>query len=124
MYLGLTLNAAAGFSYGVGETLVHHHSTSVFESTAPKSFWGSRSWERKYRNYPQDQGAKFVGSKTILAWTQDGYHLSRTTQRVLMNISTVTYRPPTRKWHKIIDFAILQVVFSAGFHLSQLTLRQ
>ena len=124
IYLNLGLNTMAGVSYGIGETLVHHHSSSVFSSADETSFWGSQSWLRKYRNYPLDTRAKFPGAKTILAWTQDGYHASRTTQRVLMNVSTVMYRPPRKKWHKIVDFAILQLGFSAGFHLSQLILRR
>jgi hypothetical protein len=124
LFTGTALNTMSGFSYGVGETLIHHHGTSIFASAPPTSFWGNRSWERKHRNYPLDQRPKFLGAKTFLAWTQDGYHLSRTTHRVLMNVSVVTYRPPQKKWHRVIDFIILQGAFSAGFHLSQLTLRR
>lgn len=124
IFLTSSLTVVGGFSYGVGETLIHHHSTSVFSGAPQTSFFGSRSWERKYRNYPHNKAERFPGSKTILVGATDGYHLSRTLSNLSRTMSIVTYKPPPKRWHKIIDFAIIQASFSAGFHLSQIITRK
>ena len=118
----ISCSFVSGVSYGVGETLVHHHAVSRFASLPPTHFFGSRSWERKYKNYPIDARSKFPGSKTVLVFVTDGYHLSRTIMRASFNLSTVLYKPPRKKWHRVVDFCILQGAFMIGFHLEKMIL--
>ena len=59
----------------VMDILQHHHGKSIFKNTHPHSFWGSKSWVRKYKNNDPKQGAKFFGSTTILVFLTDGWHL-------------------------------------------------
>lgn len=71
---GLMVGFAA-ISKSIRDTLSYHFETSAFRYLNPK-FWNPAiSWKNKYKNYPEDQRAKFFGSKTFLVWVTDAWHL-------------------------------------------------
>ena len=57
---------------------------------------------------------------TALAWTTDGYHLSRMIRNTTMIIGlTITLNEPLRKWYYyIIEGVIYYIVYTTGFNLS------
>ncbi len=102
------------------DTLAHHYSSSYFQ-TKNEIFWNPEiSWKNKYTNYPEDKSPKYPGAKTILAWTTDAWHLFKTIFLSLFTLAILSYRPPKKRWFLIIDFTILKIAFSAGWHLGEM----
>jgi len=70
----------AGLSNGLHETILHHYSSSRLPQQGEKWHdWlnpGS-SWELKYKDWPDDKRAAFPGSKTVLVFLTDAYHLTK-----------------------------------------------
>lgn len=112
----------SGAAWGFHETSVHH--PDRFPDSWNPNYWDARvSWKNKYyRNDPQN-GPKYLGSTTFLAWTTDSKHLFGTVHRVSMlgagvSAGIVYNRGERRKWwHYGIDAAISYAAYSAGFHL-------
>ncbi len=67
----------AGSADGINQALVHH------DLGAGNSFWDFQiSWKNKYRNFDKgDSRPAFFGSKSVLVFTTDGYHLTRAIDR-------------------------------------------
>jgi len=110
----------SGASDGLSQTLAFHY--WKFEKKFPKAnrqFWDNNiSWENKYRDYPIDKRPAYFGSKTFLAWTTDGYHLSRTISNTAILSAVVVNFDGAKKWHwYIYDFVIFSLIKSVGFHL-------
>lgn len=105
---------------GVSETLVWHY--PQFEATHPganPAYWNPyQSWRNKYRNGDPAQGRAYIGSTTWLAWTTDGYHLTRTGSRAfLFGSITISVFEKRRKWWTYpVEFVAGGIVRSAGFH--------
>lgn len=105
---------------GVSETLVWHY--PQFQATHPGAnpgYWNPYiSWVNKYKNGDPAQGRAYIGSTTWLAWTTDGYHLSRTTSRFfLFGSITISVFEKKRKWWTYpAEFVAGGIVRSAGFH--------
>ena len=110
----------SGAADGIAETIKFH--PDAFFATHPnanRQFWDGRiSWENKYRNGDPAQGRAYIGSTTWLAWTTDGYHLTRTTGNVfLFGSITVSIFEKRRKWWTYpIEFVAGGLARSAGFH--------
>jgi hypothetical protein len=109
---------------GVSDALAHKYSSTVFyKSPANNQFWNPQvSWENKYRDWPIDDRPAYFGSTTFLAWTTDGWHMTKTGQLKSMQVAMVLYKPEKeiRKWWwPVADVFVTGVFYSAGFHLSQ-----
>lgn len=118
--LGLMFNA--GVWDGVSQSVAFHYSDfkEVFPC-AKDQFWNNNiSWKNKYKDVENgDYSPKFFGSTTFLAWTTDGYHLSRTISNTSMLAGVILDYSGKKKLHwYLYDFVICSIVKSVGFHLT------
>jgi hypothetical protein len=110
-----------GMFEGTAETLKFHYYR--FEKRFPKAndnYWDPvKSWENKYKNNEYGQGAKYLGSTTFLAWTTDGYHMTRTVRNGFLMTAIVLKKNKRQKWYWYVveGFGHL-VAYQAGFHAS------
>lgn len=120
----------SGLIDGTVESITWHYDQG-FKARFPHAndhYWNpSISWTNKYKNGCTAQGPKFPGSTTWFAFTTDGYHMLRTSQRALNVITLVDYldRNVTRHMSRkkriksiVEDFLILTAIRSAGFTLA------
>ena len=112
--IGITL-ALAAISKAIRDTLSYHFETSIFKYYNPK-FWNpSISWKNKYKNYPEDQKAKFFGSKTFLVWITDAWHLFDMLSYLFLAISFTIILPVNMD---IVTAIALFVVYILMFFIS------
>lgn len=114
----------AGLSNGISDGLQHKYDRTIFARDPQNgAFWDPDiSYRRKYRAWPDDRRPAYPGARTWLAWTTDGWHLTKTAQLKAMQGAVITYRPERERrrwWWPLADLAISSVLFSAGFHVSQ-----
>ena len=130
MILSLLLFALSVVFYALKESAAHG---KLKWSGDPYGFWGSESYERKYkRNYmfedtykkydaPKNWYYKLSGvkyrekfplSSTLLVMFTDGVHLSQTAFKLLLCASIVLYKPWLVWWK---DALIYWLVFSLVF---------
>lgn len=68
----------SGFGNGVHEALLWRY--DAFQAKYPNAnpeWWNPlESWVRKHRNDDPSQGPAYFGSRDVLVWTTDAYHLS------------------------------------------------
>ncbi len=104
----------AGSADGVNQALVHH------DLGMGNSFWDSQtSWKNKYRNFDRgDSRAAFFGSKSVLVWTTDGYHLTRAIDRSFSLCSLAFALSEKNNLKQIVKKVIISsLVNRAGFLL-------
>lgn len=111
----------SGTADGTSETLKFHYYR--FEKRFPNAndnYWDpNKSWTNKYLNNEYKLGPKHFGSTTFLAWTTDGYHMTRTLRNAFMVTAIVTRRQKPKKWYwYVAEAAGHLVAYQAGFHLS------
>jgi hypothetical protein len=123
---------ASGMIDGTVETISHHY--SYFKNRLPEAndkYWNPQvSWVNKYKNGNPNLGPKFTGSMTVLAWTTDGYHMLRTSKRMI-DFGTLAYwssyevedlrkvRSRKERFREFaIDFLMISVARSVGFTLT------
>lgn len=112
-----SLALASGAAWGLHETSVHH--ADRIPAGWNRSFWDGRiSWRNKYAGGNPDQGPKFPGSTTFLAWTTDAKHLFGTIHRGALFGAGVTIGIGQRRpaWHYLADAGISFAAFTLGFH--------
>ncbi len=80
LFLFFWMALIVGFAKAVADTLMTHYSGSVFSFEADNSFFGEKSWVRKYKNFDPAQGERFFLSSTLLVFLTDGWHLSNAIQ--------------------------------------------
>ena len=100
-YVTSSLLLVSGMADGLAEAS-KFHPKGVTEVFGNPQFWdNSMSWRNKYRNGDPSQGTKFPFSTTALAWTTDGYHLSRMIRNSTV-IAAITIRigEPARDWYQ------------------------
>jgi hypothetical protein len=112
----------SGVSDGVNQTIDFHYSDfkSVFPGAKDK-FWNNDiSWKNKYRDVEGgDYSPKFFGSTTFLAWTTDGYHLTRTAANLSVISGAAINFDGRKKLHwYLYDIAFFSLIKSLGFHFS------
>lgn len=76
-------------------------------------FWGKIGWKNKYKNYPTDQRAKFVGSKTVFVFLTDGWHLSQFFMLTFFTLAVIDF--DENLIHILIQFVMLRFVFGLTF---------
>ena len=121
----------SGMLDGSIESLSFHYNNGVKPHffKINDQFWNPAiSWTNKYKNGNPNLGQKFIGSTNVFAFTTDGYHMLRTTNRAIDG-STIAYylntdycAPTINKKKKFknmaVDFVILTVIRSIGFNLT------
>ena len=119
-YVTSSLLFVSGMADGLAEAS-KFHPKGVTEVFGNPQFWdNSLSWRNKYRNGDPAQGAKFPLSTTALAWTTDGYHLSRMIRNSTM-IAAITIRlgEPARAWYQyVIEAVIYYLTYQLGFTIA------
>lgn len=119
-YVTSSLLLVSGMADGLAEAC-KFHPKGVTEVFGNPQFWdNSLSWRNKYRNGDPAQGAKFPLSTTALAWTTDGYHLSRMIRNSTM-IAAITIRigEPAKKWYYYIAEAVIYyLTYQLGFTIT------
>ena len=119
-YVTSSLLFVSGMADGLAEAS-KFHPKGVTEVFGNPQFWdNSLSWRNKYRNGDPAQGAKFPLSTTALAWTTDGYHLSRMI-RNSTTIAAVTIRvgEPVKSWYYYIAEAVIYyLTYQLGFTIT------
>jgi len=89
--------AIAGAADGTNESIQHHR------LGLGNQFWDYKvSWQNKYKDWPEDTRSAYPFSKNILAFTTDGYHLTRTTSR-LATLGTIAIVAGDFKQYKKSD---------------------
>lgn len=119
-YAGMFVSGAAD---GLNQNLIWHYHRD-FKATFPDAndrYWNPHSsYQNKYKNGDPSQGARFPGSTTYLAWTTDGFHLSKTTFRWGMYISLpINLRRAyegAKPWWVLIDMGMSFISMAAGWH--------
>lgn len=95
------------------------------------SFWDKDlGWKRKYKNWPTDQSEAYFLSKSVLAFTTDGQHLTYTLNTTFLTAGTVfiTWNlkqelkeiPKKDRWKYILFRKIIlpMAIRSAAFELT------
>ena len=87
---------------------------------ANDQFWNPDiSWRNKWKDGNPDLGRKFPGSTTILVWTTDGYHLTRTLNKTCIMTGIAFKIGHKQKWWMYgVDFISHSIAYSVGFNLS------
>ena len=119
-YVTSSLLLVSGLADGLAEAC-KFHPQGVTEVFGNPQFWdNSLSWRNKYRNGDPAQGAKFPLSTTALAWTTDGYHLSRMVRNATIIASiTIKLDEPSKKWYQyILEAVIYYLTYQIGFTVS------
>lgn len=116
--------ALAGASNGVMDTLQFHYTQSVFAETTHQEYWNPQiSWKNKYKDYDNgNREAAFPLSKTALVFATDGWHMFQFLMLSFFTLAIVAGLTmqgllEVKWWIILIDFIVLKLVFSSGFHL-------
>lgn len=116
--------AVSGTADGFNQAIQHHH------LGRGHWFWDANtSWKNKYKDFDKgDTRARYFGSKNILVFTTDGFHLTRMVSRTatLVTIGLVAgemkqYRKQDR-WKVVAKKVFLSVVCNRAFFVATLHL--
>ena len=119
---GLTCVYLAGVANGTVEILRHDYENfiRVFPD-ADSGYWHPQtSWHNKWKDGDHTKGEKFPMSSTLLAWTTDGYHLLRSTEKAFI-CGAISFKIGDKKknWkYYVLDFVTYSAVYSMGFTTS------
>lgn len=122
--IGIALAGVSGVADGYHHLLTNRYSEfKRRHSGANDDFWDRTiSWKRKYRNWPEDTRAAYIGSKTWLAWTTDGWHLTdmlaRSTFTVGLTCSFLLGNEGAPWWHYVLDAVLLSMARNVAFELT------
>ena len=120
----------SGMLDGTIETISHHY--PYFKRTFPNAndnYWNPQiSWRNKWKGGDPNLGEKFWCSSTLLAWSTDGYHMLRTSKRMI-DFGTIAYyssyeyteiKKSKKQRYKTwaIDFLTISIARSIGFTLT------
>lgn len=110
----------AGAADGLNQALSFHY--DAVKSRFPgmnDHFWApSVSWCNKYKNGDPQQGRAFPGSTTWLAFTTDGYHMTRFAEHLLLSGAIAVKIGGFSKmkwWGYLLQGAAYWLVNRAGF---------
>lgn len=77
---------SAALCKAITNTLSHHFKGSPFEKKDLQYWEPSLSSQNKYKGGKKENGPKFFGSTTFLAWTTDAWHLFDMLQLTFLQI--------------------------------------
>lgn len=96
----------AGFLHGTNEVKKHDYRRFAARRTrADPQFHNPKlSFRNKYKNFPSDKSPAYWGSKTVLAWTTDAYHMNATGKNILLagNIGLAMSLYDKPNWKQIL----------------------
>ncbi|MCH2082237.1 MAG: hypothetical protein MK226_07575 [Saprospiraceae bacterium] len=119
---GFTL--ISGYADGAADVLQFKYSKSIFpQNGSSKQFWDPKmSWRNKYLSGNPNLGPKFMGSKNFFVPLTDGWHLSKSIRNYTWTGAILSYKQPKKKWYKLVDFVLISITRTAGWHLANETL--
>lgn len=115
-WISATTMFTAGWLQGVNEVSVHDYRRYAARHPNANPKWTNPkvSFKNKYQQWPTDKSEAYLGSKTVLAWTTDAYHLRNTTRLFLVTgnigVTMSLYEKPN--WKQIV----VQVASSWAFY--------
>lgn len=106
----------ASFCNSVMDTLIHHHSTSIFQNYKT-GFWADAlevSWRNKYINGdPKNGHKKLFWIINVPDVFTDGWHLSKSVMIISLIAAIVLYNPLFGVW---IDFFAIGILWNIIFN--------
>lgn len=118
-----SLTFTAGFLNGIQDILAHKYEQSKFTSWGwNEQFWNAEiSWINKCDpaiNPDIQCLPKYFGSTTFLAWTTDGWHMTKTASLTTFEIGMLLRVNDDRRFKTVLlDLILTKIIFSAGWHL-------
>lgn len=107
----IVTQAISGGFDGWNQNISHHH------WGRNKPFWDiNTSWQRKYRDWPEDTRSAFPMSKNILATFTDGFHLTRSISRtatlatIAITVSDWRDYPRNDRWKVVVKKLVLSII--------------
>ncbi|RTL05510.1 hypothetical protein EKK58_07615 [Candidatus Dependentiae bacterium] len=119
--IGSAIGFMGGVASGYHEVTLHHY--PKFKAIHPYAndeyFNPELSWVRKYKDWPLNTDARYFGSKDILVWTTDFYHLTNTIDRISFLSATLVVTIGEKKpwWHYAINVGSTLLARRIGFGL-------
>lgn len=111
----MSFEAVSGAADGVNQAVVFH------KLGADDPFWDFKtSWQRKYKDWPNDKSEAFPFSKTLLVGLTDGYHMTRMVGRwsnfvaIGISFSELKSYPKGDRWKVIAKKAVLSYIANRG----------
>lgn len=126
VFVIMLLSGIANNVYDIAENPVKYRNsrfkgfTGDFFGPKPET-WGNK-WKKAENGAPIPGKERFWGSSTVFVWTTDFWHLSKTIFLTLIQVSILFYHLPDVWWWAIIDLIAIKLIFSIGWHLSNLFL--
>lgn len=125
-YAAYGLMAASGIAKGYNQAVLHHY------YKRGNQFWDKTiSWKNKYKSFPEDQRAAFIGSKGVLVFLTDGQHLTSMLNTTFLiggtgllawDMKNELKQIPKRQrwlyvllWKVIVPFGIRTIAFETTF---------
>lgn len=107
-----------------GASEAYEADSKIFEKkwkVKEMSWFGSKSWHLKYKDYPKDDSAKFIGSKSFMAWITDFAHFSEGFRNTATSIGFVFVGVHIHDMNKIQGVAIILAFIIGSKLISHLT---
>lgn len=113
----------SGAIYGLHETICWHY--PAFEKKFPganERYWNAHeSWKNKYKDYPEDQRAKFPGAKTIFVSFTDAKHLLSEFHRIFLFAGVMLIYTGLLltdwNWLLLKTIIVCYIAHAIGFHI-------
>ena len=107
-----------GLCNAIMDTLQFHFDKSMFPDT---NFWNpKKSWKNKYKNGDANQGEKFPFSTTLLVFTTDAWHLSKSIGFNALYFAlafTICFFLNLPFRCLVLVFASIKILAGAGFYI-------
>ena len=115
--IGAAAMFGAGWLHGTNEVSLsdYRRYAARHPNANPKWAFPKVSFRNKYKNWPEDKSPAYFGSKTVLAFTTDAYHLRATTKNFLIagNIGVTMSLYDKPNWKQIVVQAAASWAFFA-----------
>lgn len=114
------LTFVSGIFDGWNQALQHHYPEVDSKFNLNDQFWNPDiSWTNKYKNGDPSQGAAYFGSTTFLAWTTDGYHMTRCGRNVTaFTAISIKIGDRQRWWEYLVEAVMYYLTYTVGFTFS------
>lgn len=107
--VSLILIIVASIYNAVMDTVIHHHSTSIFKHHK-KGFWSDgyvESWRNKYvGGYIENGRRKLFWNINYPVQFTDAWHFSKMCMIILIVLAIVFYKPMFNWWADIVIFGV------------------
>ena len=111
--LGIIFLSVSAASKAVMDTIQFHYYSSKLDKGYDPFWYPELSWKNKYKNLDPQQGPRFFGSTTILAWTTDAWHLFQMAflKFMFVGVALIVYGSTSIPLALILSMILFGVVF-------------